>query len=105
MFVSFEVVRKCFESGAPSGCSPVEGCSSGFFFGKRNIATLQVASCDCVAGCANFVCGATNATHCRGEEGGECGVIGCAGVGVAKVLLWRCAGLILIYAACSTAQS
>lgn len=30
---------------------------------------------------------------------------GCAGVGVAKVLLWRCAGLILIYAACSTAQS
>lgn len=42
MFVSFEVVRKCFESGAPSGCSPVEG-----FFGKKNILRLfklQVAS-------------------------------------------------------------
>lgn len=46
MFVSFEVVRKCFESGAPSGCSPVEGCSSGFFSAKGilRLFKLQVAT-------------------------------------------------------------
>lgn len=105
MFVSFEVVRKCFESGSRSG-SQHRGRLLEWFFGKKNIATLQVASCDCVAGSANFVCGATNATHCtEGRERGKGSVEGVVGVGVAKVLLWRCAGLILIYAACSTAQS
>lgn len=69
MFVSFEVVRKCFESGCPKWLQPRGRLLEWFFFGKKNIATLQVASCDCVASCANFVCGATNATHCRGREG------------------------------------